>query len=106
MNATHDLIDRATPAQLAALLAIAFEPEVRMPLPTTRQLIKSLKSELCPVCAGKKKPRHTLCGKCYFKMPAELRNATYAPVGEGYAEAVQDAFIHHDITEPHWPEDV
>ncbi|MBX3396535.1 MAG: hypothetical protein KF841_14330 [Phycisphaerae bacterium] len=53
----------------------------------TRRLVRSLRSDVCPSCAGKKKGMQTFCGKCYFKLPHAMRKALYDRVGEGYEEA-------------------
>ncbi len=61
---------------------------------TTRAMVASLGSRLCPACAGEKKCRQTFCSACYYKLPEELRRSLYAQVGQGYERAVESAMIH------------
>lgn len=65
-----------------------------------RDLVTSLRSNLCPACGGKKKPRNTLCGGCYFILAPSQRAALYHRVGEGYEEAFADAMKHLKIEQP------
>ena len=55
-------------------------------------LVTSLRSTKCPACGRLKKARQTLCFNDYRALPHGLRAALYAPLGEGYREAVLDAF--------------
>lgn len=57
-----------------------------------RTLVNSLRCCTCPACRRIKKPAQTLCGACYKKLPAPKRRALYNRVGEGYEQAVADAF--------------
>ena len=66
-------------------------------------LIRSLTSELCPACGGKKKARQTLCLKDYRALPKELRNRLWYEVGDGYEEAVQDALTFLEVESPAFP---
>lgn len=56
--------------------------------PTTQDLVRSLMSDVCPTCGGVKRPRNTLCGGCYRKLPEDLKRNLYRRVGHGYEEAV------------------
>ncbi len=55
---------------------------------TDQALIHSLASKLCPSCGRSKKRRQTLCGREYFALPKDAREALYRPLGHGYREAV------------------
>jgi hypothetical protein len=59
-----------------------------------RDLVKSLQSVVCPACGGKKKRGHTFCGRDYFRLTHDMREALYNRLGHGYAEAVADAMEH------------
>lgn len=53
--------------------------------------LRSLASDRCPSCGGRKDRRKTLCGPEYFKLPKAMRNALYNGTGHGYEEAVIEA---------------
>ncbi len=54
-------------------------------------LVQSLSSTTCPSCACLKKRGHTFCGREYFRLPLDMRQALYARLGRGYREAVIEA---------------
>lgn len=58
----------------------------------------SLRSVKCPACGGVKKVGQTLCLRDYRSLPAPLRTALYARLGNGYREAVLEAFQFLDVT--------
>lgn len=60
-------------------------------MPTTRELIDSLRSKTCPACGGPKGERKTVCRGCFGKLDSSARDALYRPLGDGYAEAVDRA---------------
>lgn len=75
-----------------------------MALLDPQQLVASLRSVKCPCCGGKKKPDQTLCGVDYGRLSPRLRVALYDGLGQGYEEAVAEAFELLGVTSPHWPE--
>ncbi len=60
-------------------------------LQSTADLIRSLRSGICPACGAGKKRRNTFCGDCYYKLDRPLQAALYKPVGGGYETAVNTA---------------
>jgi len=67
--------------------------------PTKLQLIESLRSTVCPSCAGRKKSRQSFCGGCYYDLPAHVRSALYRTIGNGYEQAVTAALSTLDADE-------
>lgn len=59
---------------------------------TDRALVTSLRRTKCPACGRTKKVGQTLCLADYRALPIALRRALYARLGEGYREAVIEAF--------------
>ena len=55
---------------------------------TVRELVESLQSEVCPACQGRKWEGKSVCIRCWRRLPAEIRQALYRRVGQGYEEAV------------------
>lgn len=55
--------------------------------------LRSLVSETCPFCQGRKRRSQSFCRLCYFKLPATSRQALYHRFGEGYEEALDAAEI-------------
>lgn len=53
--------------------------------------IRSLCSNKCEGCGGKKKPRTSLCSSCYFRLDKKLQRRLYRNVGGGYEEAYAKA---------------
>jgi len=62
---------------------------------TNLDLIRELRGNVCR-CGKPKQPKQTFCRKCYFSLPEEKRQALYSRVGEGYAEAYEDAICELD----------
>lgn len=60
-------------------------------LPDDWGLVRSLVRCRCPACGGRKHQHHTLCGRCYYALPAGPRQALYRRLGSGYREAVAAA---------------
>jgi hypothetical protein len=54
------------------------------------ELVRELQSDICH-CGSDKKPNTTFCTKCYFRLPHGMRQALYRRLGDGYADAVQEA---------------
>lgn len=54
-------------------------------------LLAELRGTKCPYCLGVKAPRKTLCGGCYHKLPAQMKNNLYRKFGAGYEEAYAQA---------------
>lgn len=69
----------------------------------TRDLIRSLSSDLCPACGKKKRPQQTLCGKDYQSLPSPIKTALYDHVGQGYEEAFAAAMKHLKVSNPMYP---
>jgi len=72
-------------------------------VPTTRDLLRSLQSNLCPICGKLKIPRQTLCRPCYSRLGSRTKRALYARVGDGYEEAVHEAMIALGVLELQLP---
>lgn len=51
-------------------------------------LLKSLRSELCPACGRDKKALRTFCGGCYHQLPRPIAKDLYKRFKSGYEEAV------------------
>ena len=41
----------------------------------------------CSGCGGVKRPKMSHCGKCYWRLPKQMRTDLYKRFGEGYEEA-------------------
>lgn len=54
------------------------------------ELVAELIGNACR-CGKQKKSGQSFCAECYFKLPKDRRYALYRRLGEGYAEAFQDA---------------
>lgn len=52
----------------------------------TKLLIDELIGTKCR-CGNTKRTRNTFCGRCYFRLPMQLRNDLYKGVGNGYEQA-------------------
>lgn len=59
-----------------------------MDTPSDLDLVRSLRSTVCPACGGPKQPRQTFCRQDYFALSKHRRQSLYDPLGSGYAEAV------------------
>lgn len=59
--------------------------------PTARELVQSLRSNVCPACSGVKDTRKTFCGSCYRRCSPETKTNLYRLLGKGYEEAVEQA---------------
>lgn len=57
---------------------------------STHGLVQELKGSVCR-CGAPKNGAHTFCGKCYFALPLNRRQALYQRIGEGYEAAYQEA---------------
>ena len=53
-------------------------------------ILRELGGTTC-ACGASKARRQTFCRGDYFRLPGGLRARLYSPVGEGYAEAYQEA---------------
>lgn len=73
-------------------------------MPSTRDLLRSLMSTICPACGNVKATRQTLCRKDYYALPPQTRKALYQRVGEGYEEAIAQAFDALKVIVPHLPD--
>lgn len=54
------------------------------------EIVKELAGLECR-CGNPKEPRQTFCRKCYYRLPPRMRSALYQRLGEGYAEAHDEA---------------
>lgn len=63
---------------------------------TEHELLASLKSGTCPACGDAKKLRQTLCLNCYRGCKRATQKSLYSRLGQGYAEAVEQAFADLD----------
>lgn len=73
------------------------------PVPSSRQLLASLGSQICPACGSGKRVRQTLCYPCFRAISPGTKRHLYLPLGSGYEEAVFVAFRELGVTEPTWP---
>jgi hypothetical protein len=69
------------------------------------ELIRSLRSTICPLCGGEKVVRQTLCKTHYYALPVAMRKALYAMLGSGYRESVIEAIRFLGKTEFILPDD-
>lgn len=67
--------------------------------------VRSIRSTLCPACAGKKKQMRSLCFGCYRSLPRPMKGALYRLVGNGYEQALDDALKRLDVAEPALPQE-
>ncbi len=58
---------------------------------TTRDLLRSLWSTVCPACGGGKRGKQTFCRACYYRLNPALRSRLYALIGQGYESAFASA---------------
>ncbi len=58
----------------------------------------SLKSRVCPMCGGPKKPGHSLCYGDFGSLPKSFQDALYQRFGQGYEGAIVDAFARMNKT--------
>jgi ribosomal protein L32 len=72
-------------------------------LPDTEVLLSSLRCGKCPSCGDRKRPNTSLCFKCFYAIPVDMRHALYRRFGEGYEEAIAEAITHVGNSEQHWP---
>jgi hypothetical protein len=68
-------------------------------------LVESLRSEVCPICGGRKGVRMTMCRADYKALPASIRSALYSGVGIGYEEAIGDVMTFFAIDALYLPAD-
>lgn len=66
-------------------------------------VINSLRSNVCPACAGPKTPSQSLCYADYRRLPADVKTALYNQVGDGYEEALHRALAYLRATTFHAP---
>lgn len=66
----------------------------------TMEAMQSLRSALCPSCGGVKKPKQSLCFKCYKKLSPAQRDDLYQPMMDGYEEAISAALTALGVTTP------
>lgn len=70
----------------------------------TIDLLRSLRSTLCPACGQEKKRFTSMCSECYKCLPlSPLRNAIYSRIGEGLEEAMVAAFDALGVNNPIFP---
>ena len=69
-------------------------------LPPAIDLIRSLRSQVCPVCGYFKKSGISMCHFDYKRLSKSRQLALYDRIGEGYEEAIAEAFKALDA--PHF----
>jgi hypothetical protein len=62
-------------------------------LKTTIAAVEALNRRKCQ-CGATKQPKRTFCGRCFARLPRELKQDLYQPVGRGYEEAWKHALKH------------
>lgn len=65
-----------------------------MAMPSTIDLIASLRSARCPMCGEGKREAQTMCVRCYRKLPFAVQARLYHRVGNGYELAFAEAMAH------------
>ena len=55
------------------------------------EIIKSLGSEICPMCSRKKVYKRSFCMDCFRKLSPRMQERLYLPFGKGYCSAFRDA---------------
>jgi hypothetical protein len=70
---------------------------------TVEQLLVSLRSRLCPMCAGPKRAAASVCIKCWATLPQGQRNQLYMRIGEGYEQAFASAMMSLGVSAIHLP---
>jgi hypothetical protein len=68
-----------------------------------RTALSSLRSDVCPVCAGHKRTSQTMCVRDYRRLPADLQRSLYQRIGAGYEQALQAALITLNASTFHLP---
>lgn len=68
-----------------------------------RDLVRSLRSTVCPACGGAKSSGMTLCQSDYYRLPAHARKRLYRRVGEGYESAFHAAMAELGVAAPILP---
>lgn len=58
-----------------------------------RFYLDELKSDECQ-CGRPKRPRNSLCFRCYKDLPEDMKKDLWQPIGAGYEEAY-DAAVHY-----------
>lgn len=66
---------------------------------TVQMLIDSLRSRTCPACGVRKASRQTVCRGCWRRLPGHIAKTLYAPLGQGYEQAVHTAITWLGATE-------
>ncbi|HWP39813.1 MAG TPA: hypothetical protein VNL70_02720 [Tepidisphaeraceae bacterium] len=61
---------------------------------TAVNLLRSLRSEVCPACGQAKSARQSLCPSCLRRVPARLKGELRRRIGEGYDSAMLRALRH------------
>jgi hypothetical protein len=65
---------------------------------TSLELVRSLRSETCPMCGGRKQSGQTMCQRDYCRLPRGVQSALYRGLGRGYEQAIQSAMGHLSVT--------
>lgn len=58
------------------------------------QCVEELDDVECKSCGARKGSGMSLCRKCFYRLPSEMRAALYRRVGNGYEEAYTAALEH------------
>ncbi len=59
---------------------------------TATDLVRSLVSTVCPACGDQKRIRNSICRACWDQLPRKAQARLYDQLGEGYEEAIENAF--------------
>jgi hypothetical protein len=59
----------------------------------TQALLDELIGQTCR-CGSSKAMKQTFCRRCYYALPAALRNALYREMGYGYEQAYDEAVAY------------
>jgi hypothetical protein len=68
----------------------------------SRELVRSLYSDVCPACGGSKASGHSVCyRRCWRRLSKDLRGKLYQRIGQGYEAAFLAAMTTLGTTELH-----
>jgi hypothetical protein len=67
--------------------------DLKAKLRITIAAVEALARRRCQCGAGKQ-PKRSFCGRCFARLPRELKERLYQPVGRGYEAAWQDALAY------------
>lgn len=74
------------------------------PIQEIKTLGRSLRSNLCPACGGRKRARQSFCRTCFGHLTPTTKAGLYQRFGEGYEDEFDRALDELGIRSPHFPE--